>query len=175
MVKFFSLEAKNKLLNLILPLTYEGDALSISTAQHLEISDLIFDELFSALDFGCLPNYGRSYCHSLAQRVHEFLIVHHNSAKSLTEISQTLNAPVRSIQKGFKDLYGVGIVEFHRLYRIGLARKAICKRDGKVLQDIMSEYGFIHAGRFSELYRRVYGIQPSVDIDHTKAEAILKV
>ncbi len=105
----------------------------------------------------------RSYCNTLALRAHELILKLPNEKLSIPQVCKLLNASSRSLQQGFKEVYGMGFIEYHKLFRINRLRDHIRKNGQKSgsLTDLMGMFGFTHAGRFSQEYKKVFGILPS--------------
>lgn len=160
-LSFKNLEQKKQLLDVLLPLTKE-----LSSASTSDDLDLLADEicklLINSLSTETIPPM-RSYCNTLALRAHEIILNTKNERLSITEICEMLNASSRSLQKGFKAVYEIGFIEFHRLYRLNKIREHIRTngvRSGE-LTNLMGMFGFTHAGRFSQEYKKAFGILPS--------------
>ncbi len=134
-----------------------SDISDTETASKIQ-SILIESLLTSEQESHCL-----NYCNKIALQVHSFLLTIRNIPLTLDQICEAHNANRNSIQRGFHELYGMGAVEYHKLFRIHQVRKYL-RKNGTVstnLVDIIGMYGFYHSGRFSQYYKRTFGILPS--------------
>lgn len=163
-LEFRDLESKSKLLKLLLPITKplsEGDI----KMKYADLSQLS-EEIFETLIMGLSDDYihaERTYCNTLAIRAHELIFTTPHEKLSISQVCDKLNASSRSLQKGLKDVYGMGFIELHRLYRLNKVRDYIHGKGMKSgeLADIMWMFGFTHGGRFAQDYKKAFGITPS--------------
>lgn len=114
-----------------------------------------------------------SYCNRIARKAHEIIIATPGRRISLTEICQELKVASRSLQQGFTDVYGMGFTEYHQLYRLHRLRAYLRKngwQSGELTQ-IIGSYGFNHAGRLSQYYKKTFGVVPSKESKRSASEA----
>lgn len=160
-LSFNSIQQKNNFLDQILPLTKE---LSSHTVPHdLDtLSDDLCRLFINSISTEPISPI-RPYCNTLAMRAHEIILKSGYEKLSVSDICEKLNASSRSLQQGFKEVYGMGFIEFHKLYRINKLREYLRMNGLKTgeLTDLMGVFGFTHAGRFSQEYKTVFGILPS--------------
>ncbi|MGJ8654853.1 MAG: helix-turn-helix domain-containing protein [Akkermansiaceae bacterium] len=105
----------------------------------------------------------RPFCNALAVHANNILRATKSEAVTMTELSTMLNAPARSIQQGFKAVYGKGPIEFHTHYRMQCVRQYLKSHSvshGELTQ-IIHLFGFNHQGRFAQNYRKLFGVLPS--------------
>ena len=162
MMCFKSQEDKDRLLSMLLPLTYLNKESSISAALHShQVSQEIVERVLLSLDYGKEVNYERTYCHYLAIQAHRLLLAKRHRALSMTELCKQLKASARSIQKGFKASYGMGVIEYHKIYRLLHVRKFLQRNGTKEVGKVIKSFGFYHIGRFAASYRQAFGLNPS--------------
>lgn len=128
-----------------------------------EIHDNTFlEDLIVSIDHTPTPNQ-RNFCNNLAIRAHQILTDHKTTPLTLTDLTQMLHAPARSIQQGFKAVYGRGPIDYHTRYRMQCVRQFLKSHSighGDLTQ-VIYQFGFTHQGRFAQYYRKLFGILPS--------------
>lgn len=76
-------------------------------------------------------------------------------------LSRHLGVGERQLERLFHDVYGHGPCHWHRLARLNLARSALRQAQGTVgVTEVATRFGFGHLGRFSVMYRDVFGESP---------------
>lgn len=155
---FKSQEDKNELLSMLQPFIGLN---SQELRPTLFDSQRIVEKFILSLDYEKEVCYERTYCRYLALQAHAFLIHNRHRALSMTEICQHLNASCRSIQNGFKEIYGMGVIEYHKMYRMTHVRKFLQANGTKDVVQVIKQFGFQHAGRFASTYRKTFGRNPS--------------
>ena len=88
---------------------------------------------------------------------------------SLSEICKATGMKSRTLQKYFKELYGMGPTEYFRTRRLNAVRSALMKADSKTtrVNETAEQWGFDHLGRFSVRYRHMFGESPSKTLNRT--------
>ena len=161
-VRFKSAQDKEALLALITPFT-KNDPLSLQGIKpSADDGARIVETLIHGLELEGAP-LKKSLCRTIALKAHEGIIVSPDCKIGLAEMCKDLGVASRSLQQGFKELYGVGFIEYHRLYRYHRFRQHVKKKgigEGEVTS-LMGMFGFEHAGRFSVEYKKIFGISPS--------------
>ncbi len=161
-LKFKNDELKAEFCHKIQPYTSKPQSISKDQEELEHIADDILITLIQGLSTERIQP-ARPYCNTLALRAHELILKMPNEKLSITQVCKLLNASSRSLQQGFKDVYGMGFIEYHKLFRINRLRDHI-RKNGQIsgkLTDLMKMFGFTHAGRFSKKYKKVFGILPS--------------
>ncbi len=83
------------------------------------------------------------------------------SAYDSRALSTYLGVGERQLERLFRDAYGHGPCHWHQLARLNLARSALRRAQGRVgVTEVATRYGFAHLGRFSVMYRDVFGESP---------------
>lgn len=76
-------------------------------------------------------------------------------------LSRQLGVGERQLERLFRDAYGHGPCHWHQLARLNLARNALRQVRGRAgVTDVATRFGFAHLGRFSTMYRDVFGESP---------------
>ena len=76
-------------------------------------------------------------------------------------LSLALGVGERQVERLFRDAYGHGPCHWHQLARLNQARSALLHADCQdSVTDIALRLGFGHLGRFSVMYRNVFGECP---------------
>ena len=97
----------------------------------------------------------------LAQAVRARL---HSPVKiTLQDIARELGVPERTLRRLFRDRFAISPGQYQLAVRLNLVKKqlqlAITK--GESVSEIAARQGFLHMGRFSAQYRRLFGETPS--------------
>lgn len=159
-------KVKHHLLSLLMPLTHESDqntSAQLDSLSRASAAQEIIEALILSIDYDQPGILDRSTCNYLAVRAHALILSEPNRALTLTEISESLHAPLRSIQQGFTALYGAPIIEYHRRFRLLSMRDHILKYESDKISNVAKQFGFAHAGRLSQSYKDEFGILPSRD------------
>ncbi len=149
-------------------ISHEAKSLTAARIRHLlnaetDPNDLTFlEDLIMSIDPTPVENQ-RTFCNTLAIQAYSLLMENKHRPLTITELSKTLNAPARSIQQGFKNIYGKGPIDLHNRYRMQCVRDHLRSQNtnhGDLL-NIIQDYGFSHQSRFAQSYRQLFGILPS--------------
>ena len=163
LVSFNNSEQKEALLKELLPLSYQAKQDNLSPQAGLEISESLIEGLIQGLKFESPSYLDRTTCQTLGLKAHEYLLSKPRERVSLSELSHHLQAPLRSIQKGFQELYGLSPIEYHQRFRLLQLRAHIHQHGRNNIGDTAKHFGFHHAGRLSKLYKEAFGVLPSHD------------
>lgn len=85
------------------------------------------------------------------------------STPTTEELCQQLGVSPRAMQYAFKELMGVGVAQYIRARKLNAVREELIRRRGEnvTVWAIAASYGFGHASRFAEQFRRQFGQYPS--------------
>jgi transcriptional regulator GlxA family with amidase domain len=78
---------------------------------------------------------------------------------SIEELSEKVNLNRTTLQKVFKEMYGLTINEYRTKSRIQLAKNLLASTNLSVTE-IAGRCGYINASKFSEVFKRNEGILP---------------
>ncbi|GAB1268904.1 AraC family transcriptional regulator [Aurantivibrio infirmus] len=81
--------------------------------------------------------------------------------KCLEKIARSVGMSVSSLQRVFKRNFGQTVVEYVRLYRLRLARKAI-EDDNASIGEAAYIAGYKHSSNFSLAFKKTFGISPGM-------------
>ncbi|MEN1993138.1 MULTISPECIES: AraC family transcriptional regulator [Stenotrophomonas] len=98
---------------------------------------------------------------ALVRRAEDYLKAHLERPFDSRALALALGVGERQIERLFRDAYGHGPCHWHQLARLNRARTALLHADERgTVTDIALRFGFSHLGRFSILYRHVFGECP---------------
>lgn len=98
---------------------------------------------------------------ALVRRAEDYLKAQLERPFDSRALSLALGVGERQIERLFRDAYGHGPCHWHQLARLNRARMALLHADEQgTVTDIALRFGFSHLGRFSVLYRHVFGECP---------------
>jgi AraC-like DNA-binding protein len=84
--------------------------------------------------------------------------------KTVTDVAKDVGVSIRSLELGFRREFACTPHEYIQKYRLQCAHDQLTRArpgDGATVTEVAMRWGFNHTGRFSALYRRVYGAAPS--------------
>jgi AraC-like DNA-binding protein len=99
----------------------------------------------------------------LAKRMEEFILEHYHDHVQIEDICRATGAGVRTLQRCFREYFGVTVTEFLESVRLASAHRelSVLNSSDSSVTNIALDSGFSHLGRFSTAYRQRYGITPS--------------
>lgn len=84
---------------------------------------------------------------------------------SLRELSLHCGVAQRTLEYGFKDVYGTTPLAYMRSQRLTRSRLALLRREGTdSVSGTARQYGFTHMGQYCRDYRRLFGETPSTTL-----------
>ena len=87
------------------------------------------------------------------------------AALSLNELSRNAGVGARTLEYGFREVYGTTPRNFVRSLRLTRSRMALLRaRSYTPINEIASAFGFKHMGQYSRDYRRWFGETPSMTL-----------
>jgi AraC-like DNA-binding protein len=97
-----------------------------------------------------------------AKRAEAYLEGHLDEPVTMSELSRSVGAPVRTLDDGFRRSLGFSPEAYGKLLRLHAARVDLRKaRPGETVSQVAVRWGFFHLGCFSVDYRRMFGEGPS--------------
>jgi AraC-like DNA-binding protein len=80
---------------------------------------------------------------------------------SIRSIAVALGIPLRSLEQGFRDLYGLSAREYLYTLRLDAARRDLLRaRNGETVGAVACRWNLHHLGRFSTNYGHWFGETP---------------
>ena len=130
----------------------------------LEIRALaVLHEALAGLERGPVPGLAVARGDREAGRAQAvWTYIHRHLAEPLTlgDIAAATGMSVSTVQRAFKEEFGLTVVEHLRLARLDLARKALAE-DGLSIQQAAHVAGYTSAANFSTAFKRRFGHPPS--------------
>jgi len=84
------------------------------------------------------------------------------NTSTLGEIYEYAGVSYRTLNRAFKERFGVSPKQYIVATRLAEARRALVSSQGSVrITDVASNWGFWHLGRFARDYKRMFGELPS--------------
>jgi AraC-like DNA-binding protein len=91
------------------------------------------------------------------------------AALTLNELSRTAGVGDRTLEYGFREVYGTTPLNFVRSLRLTRSRMALLRATSYTpINEIASAFGFKHMGQYSRDYRRWFGETPSMTLSRTQ-------
>ena len=96
----------------------------------------------------------------------KYLEAHPSDVLNQKKLCEAIRVNENSLRRACKQQFGVGPDQYAKRYRIQLARLALLTADPsrKTVTEIAVDFGFTHLGRFSVVYREVFGEAPSATL-----------
>ncbi len=99
-------------------------------------------------------------CH--IKRARDYIHAHADKTVGLSDIVAAAGCGYRRVQRGFMDAYGISPMAYLRRIRLKRIRALLLTGQNEMtIHDVAKKWGFAHAGRFSQTYRREFGELPS--------------
>lgn len=109
----------------------------------------------SAMDTYCSAKQAE-----LAHHLRDHLLTDREGYVSLAELAAEHGMSVSHVQKLFKQTYGVPVYHYIKEYRLEQAAVALVQSE-KAITQIAQEAGYDNASKFSESFKKRYGVTPS--------------
>jgi AraC family ethanolamine operon transcriptional activator len=99
----------------------------------------------------------------LIQQAKDYLIAHQEQPLTLKDLCNALHTSRHPLFNGFKEVFGVGPMEYLKILRLHSVRRFLKVADPKSdsVRVIARKYGFWSAGHFSRDYKTMFGELPS--------------
>ena len=79
---------------------------------------------------------------------------------TLDELSKKFSFPLTSMKQCFKGIYGCGMAEYMKTYRMNAAAELLCSGNSPIIE-IANSLGYENPGKFSAAFRSEMGMTPS--------------
>ena len=94
--------------------------------------------------------------------IRDYIIEYSKKNIHIGDLALKFGMSEKTMQTGFKKLFGYTPKKFMKLLKMNLAREDIIENDGsKTISEIAMKYGFGNFGLFSKEYKQIYGLLPS--------------
>lgn len=99
-------------------------------------------------------------------RAVDFIDAHLDQAFSMSEVCSYSHVTLRTLERHFRQEFGVTPVQYVRSRRLSAARERFNKSEcaDRSIASIAMDCGFTHLGRFSAHYRSHFGVSPRADL-----------
>jgi AraC-like DNA-binding protein len=92
----------------------------------------------------------------------DYISGHECERVTIREICDDTKVAVRTLERAFKEHFGIGPKAYLIRRRLNGARDALVRNDGPTaIVDVANEWGFWHMGQFAKDYRALFGELPS--------------
>jgi len=99
----------------------------------------------------------------IARRAEALIRERLGESGGVSQIAAELNTTLRSLQTGFREVYGMTPHVYRTSLRMSSARTDLRRGSGTV-SEVAVRWGFFHLGRFSVQYKQMFGESPSVTL-----------
>ena len=98
----------------------------------------------------------------MVREVEAYLLNHLERPITLQELCQTFYTSKSPLTYGFQEMVGMSPLAYLKIIRLHAIRRVLKSAPAKTkLVGLMHQFGFWHAGRFSQDYRTLFGESPS--------------
>jgi AraC-like DNA-binding protein len=94
-----------------------------------------------------------------SQRVRDYLLEHLDEPLCIDQIARETGASVSTVQRHFREHFGVTVFEFIRAKRLDKARDAL-EREGTTIAQAAYIAGYANPSNFTNAFKRAYGTAP---------------
>jgi AraC family transcriptional regulator, ethanolamine operon transcriptional activator len=109
--------------------------------------------------------YAAPHRHQLARCAHRYMLERLGEVASITELCQATGGNYASLERGFRELYGLTPQAYLHAARFLRARRDLLEpQPSTTVTGVALRWGFLELGRFSVQYRRRFGESPSETI-----------
>lgn len=103
---------------------------------------------------GAVPYYVKRAC--------DYIHGHAHTSITLEDLTRYAGCGYRTLQVAFNDAYGMPPMTYLKSVRLSRAHKDLLMADeGVTVFDVAMKWGFVHMGRFAQMYTKQFGVLPS--------------
>lgn len=96
-----------------------------------------------------------------SERVCDYILSHLTDMLAIDQIADHAGASVSTVQRHFKEHFGMTVFEFIRRKRLEAARDAL-EREGMTVTQAAYVAGYAHTSNFTAAFKKFYGITPGL-------------
>lgn len=152
-------------LRLKIPWITQNKNLSINELKLLievELVDDLLNCLISSYDNRVKPELLHKKFNNAIEYIHENL----NEIISVSQVSQFVNIPERTLRYNFEKKYNISPKDFIQKLRLNAVKKRLSANlETPIIYKIASEYNFWHMSQFTRDYKNLFGELPSETIN----------
>lgn len=104
------------------------------------------------------------------RRARDCIHSHYRRSLPLHDLCAAAGVSERTLQRCFRETYGIGPVEYLRVTRLRAVRRALLAGDGATVTEVAMDHGFAHLGHFGRYYKSMFGETPSATSKRGLAE-----
>jgi len=114
--------------------------------------------------------------HQLARRAYRYLLEQLEEAPSVRDLCAVTGASYATLERGFREAYGMAPRAYLHAVRLSRARKELCQPDkNTTVTGVAMHWGFFELGRFSVQYYQRFGESPSGTLRKARGDSSLLV
>jgi AraC family ethanolamine operon transcriptional activator len=145
-------------------LEYQPHLLKLPHLKRLILEDFI-PLLIDAIPLGAKPIRPLSVASraKLVKQAEDYLLTNLDQPVTLKDLCQTLHVSRNPLFYGFRDMFGIGPMEYLKVQRLQGVRRALRMTDPETssVTGIAQRFGFWSAGHFARDYKTMFGELPS--------------
>ncbi len=133
------------------------------TAAETEACELLHKSVEQVMQIVCpekAVDYSRS-TQEIIHRIHAYLLEHLVDRITIEDLSKQFLMNPTTLKKAFKDVYGTSIAAHMKQHRMELAAKLLLESNKSIAQ-IAFAVGYESQSRFTNAFKQVYGMLPSI-------------
>ncbi len=138
-------------------------------AAETETCELLHESVEQVMKIAC-PEKAVDYNSStedIIHRIHEYLLEHLADRVTIEDLSKHFLMNPTTLKKVFKDVYGMSIAAHMKQHRMEHAAKLLLETNDSIAQ-IAFAVGYESQSRFTNTFKEIYGMLPSVYRRETK-------
>jgi AraC-like DNA-binding protein len=123
-----------------------------------------------------LSDVAESSRSSAARKAYGFLRDYADQVPSIRDVCAVAGASYSTLERGFREIYGIGPKALMTAMRLSGARRALLHPSQSTrVTDVALRWGFVEFGRFSVQYRRRYGELPSETLRRARGDSFAAI
>ncbi len=108
---------------------------------------------------------GRGLAPSCVRHAEAYMQAHADQPLRLADIARATDIPARTLLSAFQRFRDCSPMQYLRKVRLELAHQRLCEPDtGATVASVAMDCGFMHLGRFAQIYRDRFGVSPSATL-----------
>lgn len=108
---------------------------------------------------GRLGNFKPKY----VKKAIDYIVKHAHKKFTMAELADFSEVSLRTLQLGFRRLYGISPANYVRDYKLYCVREVLRQAENTevIIGDIAAQWGFFHSSNFAKHYKTLFGEYPS--------------
>ena len=103
------------------------------------------------------------------EATHDLVSINYDEVKSLAELCVVTGMKPRTLQKYFKEIYGMGPTKYFRVRRLNNVRRDLLA-GSQTVGEVAYRWQFSHLGRFAGQYKTHFGEYPKITLERVAGE-----